>query len=370
MRDRGHGLRRGPMRNFLGLLRALRARAAATERAGRGGWAGAGAIRVAFACLLALALVGPRYSVAAGQGIAGRHLAASDRAVPPSGWTAWAPLGGVLTESPAAAAFDNRLYAIVRGTGDRLYVTSSADGASWDGWLDLGGVLAASPGAAVFGGRLYVFAAGVDPVKPNVHPLFVISSADGTTWTPWASLGGDLTSAPAAAANNGALSVFARGAGDALYAKTTRDGAAWSGWQVLGGVLTSAPAVAAFAGALNVFAAGIDPQDPPLRPLYILYYFDVGVWAPWALLGGDLTSAPAASVATELGSEQRYIFARGRDGALYERHDVIPFGVSDWENLGGELNGAPAAATLDGVVYAFAWGGGNQLYERHLDLAP
>ncbi|UOQ92354.1 DUF346 domain-containing protein [Halobacillus shinanisalinarum] len=64
----------------------------------------------------------------------------------------------------------------------------------------------------------------------------------GPNWSEWESLGGILTSGPAAASwQPNRLDVFARGTGDRLYHKWW-NGRQWSDWENLGGTLTSSPA--------------------------------------------------------------------------------------------------------------------------------
>ncbi len=69
----------------------------------------------------------------------------------------------------------------------------------------------------------------------------------GTTWTAATSLGGNLTSAPAATSpGTSAIDVFVQGTNGAVYEKTTtNNGATWSGWASLGGVLAAGSSPAA-----------------------------------------------------------------------------------------------------------------------------
>ncbi|HEX5505220.1 MAG TPA: S8 family serine peptidase [Thermomicrobiales bacterium] len=274
---------------------------------------------------------------------------------PPAGWSPWVARGGILTESPAATAFQDRVYVFARGTDNALYATSSA-GVAFTGWRSLGGVLTAAPAAAGFPGHgLYVFAKGTDDA------LYVTSSADGATWADWTRLGGVLTAPPAAASVNGVLYVLARGADGALYLTRSRDGRTFSGWQNLGGVLTAAPAAAGFGGPLYVFASGADAA------LYERHSADGAAFTPWRSLGGFLTAAPAATAYQPAnGAETLYTFAAGSDAALYERHTTDGATWTDWQSLGGQLAGPPAAAGANGRLYAVVRWVNNELYERHL----
>lgn len=167
--------------------------------------------------------------------------------------------------------------------------------------------------------------------------------------TQWQSLGGVLTSHPAAAAWSGnRLDVFVRGADNALYHRWW-DGMAWSGWERLGGVLTAAPAVAAWApNRLDVFARGTDDA------LYHLWWDGVQ-WSGWERLGGVLTSAPAVAA---WGSNRLDTFAQGTDNAVWH---LWWDGTSwnGWESLGGTSAGDPGASS---------WGAGRlDLFIRQPD---
>jgi len=69
----------------------------------------------------------------------------------------------------------------------------------------------------------------------------------GTTWTALTSLSGNVTSDPAATSPAaGYMDVFARGTDGALYEKTTtNNGTSWSNWYPIGGQLASGTGAAA-----------------------------------------------------------------------------------------------------------------------------
>lgn len=270
-------------------------------------------------------------------------------------WTTWRSLGGVLTDSPAATAFNCRIYVFAKGADRALYVASSSDGANWTAWRSLGGILTAAPSATSNNGMLYVFAKGSD------NALYEKHSADGNSFTDWRSLGGILTAPPAATNANGLLYVFAKGSDSALYIKRSGDGVNWTAWQNLGGILTAAPAAANFQDQVYVFAKGSD------NALYVKSSTDGVTFTNWRNYGGILTAAPSAASFTPFsGSEFLYTFAKGADNALYERHTADGLNWTDWVSLGGQLIGPPAAAGMNGTLFAFVWWRGNPLMERHL----
>jgi hypothetical protein len=127
-------------------------------------------------------------------------------------------------------------------------------------------------------------------------------------WSGWESLGGILTSGPAAVSwGNNRIDVFVRGTDSALWHKWWQNG--WSGWESLGGILTSDPAVCSWAaGRLDIFVRGAD------NALWHKWYQNG--WSGWESLGGILSSAPAAVC---WGSNRIDVFVRGTDSAIWHK---------------------------------------------------
>ena len=133
-----------------------------------------------------------------------------------------------------------------------LYI-NDFDGAAWSGYASLGGIITSTPAAvSPSPGILDVFVRGADYALWTRH-------FDGASWWPWISLGGYLRSAPAVTSRSpGTIDVFAVGADRALWT-TSFDGSNWSGWASLGGIVTAAPsATSARTGTVTVVARGVD----------------------------------------------------------------------------------------------------------------
>jgi peroxiredoxin len=255
-----------------------------------------------------------------------------------SGWSGWQSLSGSLTSSPAATSPGNGLIDVfARGTDGALWSrTTTNNGATWNAWYPLGGQLpvGTGPAACSWGsGRLDVFTHGTDGAL--WHKWYT-----GTSWSSWESLGGALTSSPAAATAPGSSSidVFVRGTDGAVWYKDW-NGAAWSSWQALGGQLPvgTGPAACSWgSGRLDVFTHGTDGA------LWHKWWNGVK-WSSWESLGGSLTSSPAA---TSPGSGLIDVFARGTDGALWYK-DWNGAAWSSWNPLGGQLpvGTGPAASS-------------------------
>ena len=180
-----------------------------------------------------------------------------------------------------------------------------------------------------------------------------IAKAQTTTWV---SLGGGLTSAPAIC-SWGAFrrDVFARGEDNALWHKwfkffPDRNVFAWSEWESLGGALTSPPAAVSWGeGRIDVFVRGTD------RALWHRW-FTGGDWSRWESLGGVLNFGPAVS---SWGSRRLDVFARGTDNTIFQR--TFDRGWGDWTSIAEAettvgLPGIAAVSSAPGKIDLFAWG--------------
>jgi hypothetical protein len=267
----------------------------------------------------------------------------------------WSKIGGQLASGtgPAVCAQNaNSIDVFVQGTDHVLYYTYW-DGTKWSAWKSLGGSLTSSPAAtSTSAGVIDVFARGTS------GSLYEKTSTNGGgSWSNWAPLGGQIASGTGPAAylsGAGHLDVFVEGTNGALWHKSYAG--TWSGWVNLGGALTSSPAVASTsAGVIDVFARGTSGS------LYEKTSTNGGgSWSNWAPLGGQIASGtgPAASSqGSHLG-----LFVEGTTGALYQKTWTGSW--SNWKSLGGSLTSSPAATSpASGVFDVFVRGTDGVLWE-------
>ena len=257
--------------------------------------------------------------------------------------------GGVIV-MPQQPLQANVTYAVALTVNGVPYTWSFTVGAFTPpaGWQSLGGELSSGPAASTWGtGRIDAFVRGSD------QGLYW-KSMQGGAWGSWIALGGVLTSNPAAVSwGANRIDTFVRGSDNQLYHKFW-DGTQWSGWEALGGILTSGPTVASWsAGRLDVFVRGTD------NALWHKFW-DGTRWSAWESLGGILTADPAA---VSWGPNRIDVLARGTDYGLWQR-SWNGLGWSAWQPLGGVLNSAPAALScLSGHLDAFVLGSDDAVYQ-------
>ena len=144
----------------------------------------------------------------------------------------------------AARTGSGTVLAFVRGTGTDgdLWVTTATD-AAFGPFRRIPARTRTGPAAVSDDGRrVHLFVVGTD--RAVWHTSTVVDAAgQPTTFATWESLGGILTTAPAAASSAaGRLIVAGRGIDGDLWSRTF-DGTAWAPWQGAGGLALAAPAV-------------------------------------------------------------------------------------------------------------------------------
>jgi hypothetical protein len=183
-------------------------------------------------------------------------------------------------------------------------------------------------------GQVSVFLRGTDAA------LHHATLRPDRTWTPWASLGGILSSGPGASARlQNVTDVFVRGADNALFQKTWLD-ASYTGWVGFPDQMLSAPAVA--------------PRQGPAAELDLVYrgtdnsivqrtWTQSGGWSAAHSLGGQTLAAPAI---VSRGGGLVDVFVRGTTDLVY-RNAWNGSAWSGWQAVDGSTttNAAPAVST-------------------------
>ena len=223
------------------------------------------------------------------------------------------------------------------------------------GWQSMGGRLTTQPAAHINAdGRLEVFARGTDNALWHIW-----QTARNNGWSGWASLGGVITSVPAIGRNkDGRLEAFARGTDGALWhIWQTAPNNGWSGWASLGGIITNDPVVASNAdGRMEVFARGADGAL-----WHIWQTAPSNGWSGWGSLGVQFSGTPAVGNNADGRLE---VFMRGADNSLVHIWQTAPNnGWSGWSSLGGIITTSPALnRNADGRLEVFARGTDNALW--------
>jgi len=159
--------------------------------------------------------------------------------------------GSITLARPAAANFNGALNVFTRGGDGRIY-TQYWNGTSWTGFSSIGGNMVSDPVAIVNGSALNVFALNQDG---QIYTKY----NNGSGWTGWASMGSQtMKGNPRVVQYGTELDVFALGTDGHPYKNTWQPTSGWGGWSSLGNYMDSSPAPIAYNGELEVIMRGTD----------------------------------------------------------------------------------------------------------------
>lgn len=267
----------------------------------------------------------------------------------------WHSLAGVLTSDPECLLLGNQRQCFARGTDGGLYqIWSGPDGASWSHWTSQGGTFPKQrPRCVAAASNLLCFVRGMD------QALWV-RQWSGSSWKPWKSLGGIITSDPECFTHGHQIHCFCRGSDHALWQIWTESPTAtWSGWIGHGGQFSEQrPNCVSVGGMVRCFVRGTD------NALW-LREWSGNAWAPWKSLGGVLTSNPECISH----SGKTHCFCRGTDAALWQIWSESPEAAwGNWIGLGGTFPPQqPHCLFVGANPWCFVRGTDDTLFVRRWD---
>lgn len=272
------------------------------------------------------------------------------------------PRLNVATVGAPAVCWDNigNFFLFTKGADGALWYRQWNSATGWSASQSLGGYLTSDPAAVSqisIGSIVDVYVRGGDGALWTKSYSAYSASVAGS-WSGWSRIGGQLLAGTGPTAyswydsNNQHLGWFVTGTNHALY-HMWMDATGTHGWENDGGYLTSSPAATSQApGKIDVYVRGGDSA------LWQKEYSNGG-WGSWASLGGRIYpgTAPAAC---SWGQGHLDVFVEGMNGALYNR--FFDGSWSAWQSLGGYLTSSPAAATSFGAINVFVRGGDGGLW--------
>ena len=266
-------------------------------------------------------MVGHRFLVVIAWGLLGLLAAAPARA-------------DVVDDAPAIVARGvGEMRAFIRGSDGALW-TRTWDGASWTSWTSLGGSLSSGPAASVRPDGIYdVVVRGAD----GGYHFRAFTPAGG--WTDWSPLGGKFISAPGVSYRQGTgqIDVVGVGTDRQLQFQAYEPGAGWTGWSTLGGSVSGTPSIISpMPQSLDIYVRGADGQ------LFQKFWTASTGWSAFIPLGGSLFPGVAA---TAWDSTRRDIFARATDGRMWIRSWTSAGSWAPWALLGGTPTSGPGASS-------------------------
>jgi hypothetical protein len=221
-------------------------------------------------------------------------------------WGEWTSLGGIVTSNVAAVVdAEGVTHLFARGVDGALWMMTQKledDGSlTWVAWIKSENSVVLSSSATIIArlnaqNLVEVIVRGAD--KAFWHTRQTVNDDRGVVWSPWKSLGGIFSSAPAVQMNSDSLlTVYGRGPEKGVWYKqqahhpVDSPSDAWSKWVPLGGRFSaSIDAFTDSRGYVNIFGRGLDKSIWTRGQLYMNH--TVGFFGPWTNLGGRFRSFP------------------------------------------------------------------------------
>mgnify|MGYP000064708189 CR=1 FL=1 len=220
------------------------------------------------------------------------------------------------------------IYAVIRGTNNRIYYRSYSNG-SWGSWKMLPGSTIDSPAAVECGGRLHIVARG----NSNTLWYGYVNLSTGN-FSGWKRLSGATPSRPDLAATADCkLYLAIRGMDDQIYLNY-HNGSTWVGWRRIPGSTLDGPAIAVLGNSLHVIIRGSDG----LSLWHGIMDLSTNTWWRWIKISGSTPSTP--DLAADQATGTLYLAVRGKNNRIYVR-SWFNGSWGDWEQV-------PTGTTSDG----------------------
>lgn len=270
--------------------------------------------------------------------------------------------GSITLARPASVSFGGALNVFTRGNDGQIY-NQYWDGTTWTGFSSIGGNMVSDPAVIINGTALNVFALNQDG---QIYTKY----NDGSGWSSWSSLGSDtMRGNPrvviygsemdvVALGTNGhpysELDIIMRGTNNHMY-KDTWNGSSWGGFGDLGCCLVGNPDTISYSGQLDIWSNAPSPSHIWKRT------WSGSSWGSWTDMGGPYAGDPDV---VQYNSDLN-IFVRGTDGQMNTRYWSASGSFwSGWASIGGTIAGDPTAVQYGTELTIFATGTDGKTYKN------
>ena len=255
--------------------------------------------------------------------------------------------GSITLARPAAISFNGALNVFTRGGDGQIY-NQYWNGTSWTGFSSIGGNMISDPAVIVNGTALNVFALNQDG---QIYTKY----NDGTGWSGWSSLGSTtMRGNPRVVIYGAELDVFALGADNHPYKDTWQSSSGWGGWGSLGNYMDSSPSVLQYGSELDVVMRGTDNH----------IYKDTWSGSSWGGFG-DLGCCLVGNPDTISYSGQLDIWSNAPSPNHIWKRTWSGSSWGSWTDMGGPYAGDPDVMQYNSDLNVFVRGTDGQMYTRY-----
>lgn len=269
-----------------------------------------------------------------------------------TGLVGWIKLSGSSNAHPSITAFNNRVYAMVIGDSNAIYIGSAGTDNVWTSWSVTGGTVLSGTGPAIttFNNRLYAMVIGTD------NGIYVRSMGTDNIWSVWTKLSGKSSKNPSIYAFNNRLYAMVIGSDNGIYINSMGTNNVWSGWTKLSGSSNIGPSITLFNNRLYATVIGND------NGIYVNSMGTDNVWSGWIKTSGTSNIDPSITTF----NSKLYLMVRGMDGKIYIKNMGTDNIWSGWniipaDIIPGILTG-PSIHLFNNKLYGMIVGNDNGIY--------
>jgi hypothetical protein len=200
--------------------------------------------------------------------------------IPTGEFLGWQNLPGTTPSRPAISinTKNSKLYIVVRGMDNGIYFRELNS----SNWVKIPGSTIDAPSAVVLNDKLHIVVRGSDGASIYYGQFDLLSNK----WLDWTKLTGSTPCAPSITTNGTHLFLAVRGYDNRIYVKVWSG--SWEPWEMIPtGTTQSPPAIAWYNGKLYIFVKGDD------NGIYYCWKTETGQWSAWKKLDGITPSTPA-----------------------------------------------------------------------------
>ncbi|NES64024.1 MAG: hypothetical protein F6K24_01560 [Okeania sp. SIO2D1] len=302
-------------------------------------------------------------------------------------WTEWKHTGGHANSNVKQLTLNNKVYQVIKGTDDAVYIRNSTNGENWTGWGKLSGAVVGDFQIEAIANKLVLATRGTDN---KIRSRYATNNTSGNVWSGWHTASVPAITAIHQELVDDKLLQSYRGTDDEIYTRYSSDGSNWQEWETLPEAIASSDWRQEYLQQLADSSIHKDPEDiseiefgdkivqsrtAENKDVQTRYSTDGGeTWTDWKDTGGN-----ANSDVTQLTLNGKlFQVIKGTNDAVYIRHaadwesPLTPLGKggtggkwTGWSKLSNAILGDFQVEAIDDQLVLSIRSTDNKIYTRH-----
>jgi chromosome segregation ATPase len=261
-------------------------------------------------------------------------------------WTEWKHTGGHANSNVKQLTLNDKVFQVIKGTNDAVFIRNSSDGENWTGWGKLSGAIVGDFQVEAIADKLVLSIRGTD------NKIYTRHATNGTSWSGWHTANVRALTGIRQEVVKDKLVQSYRGTDDNIYTRHSGDGKSWTVWDTLPQAIASSDWRQEYLQQLADSSShkvelegisGIEFGDKILqsrtaenKEVQTRHSTDGGrTWTQWKHTGDHANS----NVKQLLLNNKVYQVVKGTDNGVHIRNSTNGESWTGWGNLSGAVVG-------------------------------